>query len=332
MLLGITQAAADPPIDRAKAAVEASDYLTAKTALGEALAAGTNSPDQLAEVYRLTGIVTGALGDTDASTDAFTRCLALAPKATLPPGTSPKIAKPFATAQAYFTKHEPLKIKTETAAEPAAVTVIVVSDPLKMIARVQAVFSVDAGAEQTLEQASAKQTKIALPKGKRLDIRIAALDSNGNHVAELGSVDVPIVIVGPATSGGVAKPRVVVTRPSTPAKPRPLYLRWWLWGAATVAVAGAGVYFGLDAVSAKNDLDELNATSSNHTFDEAKDVESHARRSVLLTNIALGTAGGLAVVTAILYLTRPTTKPQERRVVLAPLRDGGAAIVFGGGF
>jgi hypothetical protein len=329
-LLGITQAAAEPPLDRAKAAVEASDYLAAKTALAEALAAGSSSPDQLAEIYRLTGIVAGALGETTAAVDAFTRCLALAPKAELPPGTSPKIAKPFATAQAYFKTHEPLKIKTETTADPPAVTVIVVSDPLAMIARVEATVIVDGKPEQKLERPGSARTTIELPAGKRLDLRIAALDAKGNHVAELGSTDVPIVIVGPS-AGGVKPDPVAVTKPAAPVKQRPLYLRWWLWGSVTIAVAGAGVYFGIDAVRTKNDLDALTADSINHTFAEAKSVESHARRSVLLANIAFGTAGGLAIVTTILYLTRPHPRAQEHRVTVTPVRGGGA-VVFGGVF
>ena len=105
-------------IDNAKAAVDRSDYLAAKTALQQALDAGGYTPDQLAEIYRLSGIVSGALGDAQAATQAFERCLALAPKATLPPGTSPKIMKPFEAAQAFYKSHQRVEVKTETATEP----------------------------------------------------------------------------------------------------------------------------------------------------------------------------------------------------------------------
>ena len=62
-------ATADTPLEAAKAAVDASDYLTARTQLDAIVAAGASGPDELAEVYRLTGIVAGALGDAKAATD-----------------------------------------------------------------------------------------------------------------------------------------------------------------------------------------------------------------------------------------------------------------------
>jgi hypothetical protein len=55
----------------ARAAVDASDYLAARGALDKALAAGKASPDDLADIYRMKGIVEAALGNTAAATTAF---------------------------------------------------------------------------------------------------------------------------------------------------------------------------------------------------------------------------------------------------------------------
>jgi hypothetical protein len=330
-------AAADP-LDTARSQVAASDYLNARGSLDAAFATGTNNPEQVAEIYRLRGIVNGALGDAKAAQDAFQRCLALSPKAELPPGTSPKMARPFAAALDYFKKRQPLQIKQETASNPPSVTVTIASDPLAMIAKVEVSVKVDGAAEQKLEGTGTDKVTITLPTGSRLDLRIAAVDDKGNHLAELGSADVPIVIIGPARIG---KPDELVTKPLEPKRPpkpvheRPLYWKWWLWGGGAVVFAGAATYFGIDGLLAKGDLEDLNADSPNHSFDEAKDLESRARRGFLVANIGYGVAGALAITSVILFLTEPDAPAKEsrdqKRVTAIPL-TGGGAIIFGGHF
>lgn len=331
-----TSAAADTPLETARAAVESSDYLTARSSLAAALASGANSPDEMIEIYRLTGIVAGALGDAQAASDAFLRGLALTPKITLPVGTSPKITRPFATAQTYYRSHEPLRIKTETTASPPSITVVIASDPFTMVAKAQVTIVVDGGAEQKLEGTGTDRISIALPIGARLDLRVAALDDKGNRLVELGSKDVPIVIVG---AGGATATKVARRVPPPPPAPRapeharPIYLQWWLWGGATVVFGGAATYFGMSAISAKNDLDHLNMTSQNHTFDEAKDLEQTARTRVLLTNIGIGVAAACGVTAGILYLTRPRVVTERRVTTLTPVPiQGGGAVVLGGQF
>lgn len=320
------------PLDDAKTAVEASDYLKAKAALAEALASGTNGRDDLAEIYRLSGIVAGALGDPKGATAAFQRALSLSPSVALPRGTSPKIGRPFAAAQDLAKKAGgPLEIKSETQEDPPAVTVIVVADPLQMIARVRATVVVDGKPEQSFDRPASERTMIELPVGARLDVRVAVLDEKGNRLAELGSRDVPIVIIGKAPP---PPPPVVIApikKPPPPARaPRPLYMKWWLVGGVAIAFGAAGTYFGIDAVLAKRELDDLNRNSAEHDFSEAQDVESRARRSVLFTNIGYGAAGALAVTAAVLYLTEPRARRGERLTV-APVRGGGA-LVLGGRF
>lgn len=327
-----SRAHADPTLDSAKAAVDDSDYLTARTQLGQLIDRGGNSPEDMAEIYRLTGIVAGALGDAKLATAAFQKCLALAPKATLPPGTSPKITRPFAEAQAFWKTHEPLKIKAETSAEPPAVTLDVVSDPLDMIARARVVASVDKGAPTTIEKPAAAELTISLPPGARIDLRVIALDEKGNRLAEVGSVDVPIVIVGSrAVAVRPAKPpppKKIVD--AAPRSPRPVYLKWWLWGGVAVAFAGGATYFGWQAREAKLELDDLNAHSVNHGFDEAKDVERRGKRDALLTNIGFGAAGAFAVAATILFLTEPRAREEQRTTTITPVPlTGGGAVVLG---
>jgi tetratricopeptide (TPR) repeat protein len=327
-------AIAEPPLERAKTAIDQSDYFSARSALDEALRSGSNKPDELAEIYRLGGYVAGALGDAKAAKAAFERCLTLAPNSALPAGTAPKIIKSFVAAQEALKAKKPLEIKTETTVDPPAVTIEVVEDPLKMIVKVQATFVVDGKPEDKLEKDVAEKVTIELPKGKRIDLRVAALDEHGNQLAELGSKSVPIVIVGKGEPGAVViePPPPKSTKPVEPYEARPLYLQWWLWGGASVVFVGLGGYFGVSAILARNELQDLGDESGNHPFDRVKSVEDRARRNVLLTNIGLIAGGAFAVTAGVLYLTRPK-QPTERRMAVTPSVDRNAAgVVLGGTF
>ena len=247
------------------------------------------------------------------------------------------ITRPFAAAQEFYKKAEPLKLKQETTVTPPSIGVIVASDPMQMIARIQVTVKVDNAAENRLDNKFAGQDRIefALPTGARLDLRVTALDEKGNRLAELGSADVPIVIVGSAKPDPkqvvIVPPIKGTTKPATPARERPLYWKWWLWGGGAVVFAGAATYFGVDGLRAKSDLEDLNADSPNHSFDEAKDLERRARRGFLFANIGYGVAGALAITATILFLTEPDKPSRETRVTAVPV-DGGGAIVLGGHF
>ena len=86
------------------------------------------------------------------------------------------------------------------------------------------------------------------------------------------------------------------------------------------------------ALTAKNDLGELNATSPGHTFDEAKELESTARTRVLLTNISYGAAAVCGLAAVILYVTRPRAMTERRTAIVPVPVGGGGAIVLEGSF
>jgi tetratricopeptide (TPR) repeat protein len=321
----------DAGLARARAALDQSDYLAARDALSKTLAAGDSDRAALVEIYKMTGIVAGALGERDAATEAFERMLALDPKASLPAGTSPKIARPFAAAQAYFRKHERLAITVDTTASPPAVIVTTTSDPLAMIERVRAIARIDGGRDEANEQPADKVVTIELRAGKRIDVRVVALDAHGNRLLEVGTEDVPVVIVADAATKQPADvPRDRVTpAPAKPARQRSLIAKWWLWGGVAVAFAGTAGYFAYDARAATDELDRLNADSSNHQFTEAMDVEKRARRDVLFANIGFGVAGAAAIIATILFLTEPGDPPRERSITATPVpvQGGGAVVV-----
>ncbi len=327
----------DAELDAARKAVESSDYLAARSSLQTALADGSASPDELGEIYKLTGIVEGALGNTVAAKNAFARWLALDPKGALPAGTSPKITRPFNAAS---TATAPLKVKTETSSDPPEVTLVVISDREQLIATARVFVRADGGPEYEVDgsghdRARNAQDRITMPMphGHRLDLRVQGLDRHGNRVVELGSTEVPIVITGatpePAATAPLAhQPAAHPPRPIEPPKQRAVLLRWWLWGSVAVAFAGAGTYFGVLARSNKNELDTIDANSSAHDFNDATSLATRIRYELLAFNVGIAAGGAFAIGAAILFATRPH---YEQHVAIVPA-PGGGSIVIGGAF
>ena len=333
LLTTLAEVAYADALSDGRKAVEGSDYLAARPLLEAALKAGTAGPADLAEIWKLTGIIEGALNNAAAAEKAFARWLALEPRGSLPPGTSPKIKRPFDAAQEQAKKQGKLEAKAETADDPPAVTLVVVNDPQQMIVGAKVYFMADRKPEEKLEADGSERVTIELGTGKRIDLRMHAVDEYGNRVVELGSKDVPIVI----TSSGQAKQidpedrDLLVKKKREPETPRPWYFQWWTWGAATVVFTGVGGYFAYRTRSDLHELDRLNANSLAHPWSDAQEVESSARTNLLVTNIAAGAAGAFAVGTIILYLTRPDLDGGEVNATIKPTGDG-AAVVFGGRF
>jgi hypothetical protein len=335
-MLGAGVARADDALASAHKAIDDLDYATARTQLAAARDAGGLGPADVAELYRLTGVVSASIGDAAAATDAFGRWLALVPKASLPAGTSPKIMRPFTAAARAADKRGALEVKVETAANPPVLTVIAVNDPLHMAARAHVVFTADGGGEQTKDVAlTGERTAIALPAAGRIDARVAALDDHGNHLIELGSKDVPIVIVGERPAPVVAKAPAAPTVTATAAPiaaartaPVPVYRRWWPYAGAAAVFGGAAGYFAYRTHNDANDLRAITNQSSLHTFAEAKTIEDRGHRDALITNVGLGVAGAFAITAGIMYVLgrRDHTETQLAALPVA----GGATFVVGG--
>ena len=320
----------------ARKAVDGSDYPTAKTALDTALKAGTAGPADLAEIYKLSGMVEAALGNAQGATVLFAKWLSLDPKASLPDGTSPKLKRPFDAAATQAKKTGPIEAKAETEDDPPAVTLVVVNDPHKLIVGAKVYFRVDKRPEQQLAaDADGQRIKIELETGKRLDLRLHAVDAYGNRVVELGSKDVPLVITSSGQNKVIIDPKSgePVTIAPEPQAPRSWYAQWWVWGIATGVSAGVGGFFAWRTREDVQDLKTLNANSYAHPWADAQAVESRARRNMLVTNISAGVTGAFAIGTLILFFTRPTPQETHTRATITPTPiPGGGAVVLGGHF
>jgi hypothetical protein len=333
--VGETRVAADPALDRARAAFGTSDYMAARTALADALAAGDNGKDDLVEIYKLDATIAAGLGSGSAAVDAFERVLVLAPDTTLAKGTSPKITRPFATAQAWLKTTQPLAIKVDTESSPPSLSVHVVSDPLHMIASARVIARVDGGAERTLDHPTAQDggdLAFALPVGRRIEVRAIARDDPGNRLAEVGTADVPRVVIGPEST---ATPHVVATITPAPVveHQRPVYFAWWLWAGASIAAASGGLAAVVGVYNARSELQRDALAGKPESV--AQPVVDRGSRDAVLANVAFAGAGVFAVGSAILLATRHGGRGREddRHAHLAPAAGpGGPAVVLEGRF
>jgi len=328
-LVSAGTARADGALARARKAFDDLDYPEAETALGEAIAEGGHKPAEMIEIYKLSGIVAASVGDGKAATEWFKRLLALSPTASLPSGVSPKIGKHFGAAQAFIKSKEPLSVKNETSSDPPSVTVVIESDPMEMIAKASVTFVVDGKPERTLDGEGTDKIKIDLPHGHRIDLRITVLDGHKNHLVEMGTREVPIVITGAEEKPAVPKQKVV--KHEKPRAPLPWYFKWYLWAGAGVVFSGTATYFGLEARSDAKALQDVFDHDVEHSQAESYAIEDRARRNVLFTNISFGLAGAFALGAGVLYLLEPKQRDvtPPTGVSLAPMQGGGTLVVEG---
>jgi hypothetical protein len=329
---------ADDSLAQARAAVKASDYPGARSALAAAVAAGHASPSGLAELYELSGIVEAALGNNKGATVAFVHWLVLDKNAMLPPGTSPKIVRPFDAARTQAATLPVVAIDVKTTADPPQVAIAVAADPLHMLYRARVYVAADDQPEHVLEdELTEGRVAIELPPAKRLAVRIAMLDQHGNHAVEQGTEDAPIIVIGPEsttpTPNVKVKVAVAATAPSPPPPPpaAPLYRQPWLWTAVgAVGLGGASIGFGVAASSAAAELRQLNATSSQHLFSQAQAVQARGDRDAVLCNAGFIAAGGAALAATVLYLIEHHGHRRSELHVGGAVSHGGATLAIGG--
>jgi tetratricopeptide (TPR) repeat protein len=318
---------AEARLDGARAQIANSDYGNAQPLLAEALASGEYRRDDLVELYKLTGIAAGALGDTDAATDAFAHALALAPDTQLPPGTSPKIKRPFTAAAQQLagrTLRATARARRGAAAtdrEPADTLALVLDDdPLAMVVGAVVTIVVDRAAPRVVTAPRATSTSaitVALPAGDHVEVRAALVDARGNRLLELA----PITLEHPPAPTGVAPATLTASAAA------PIYLRWYTYAAPTAVALAFAVGYGLATRSATNDLSALLADAPRHTYAQALAIDDRAHRDAHDASVAFGITAGFAAVTAAVA-TYDVLRARPRRteqLTIAPTR-GGAAI------
>jgi hypothetical protein len=282
---------------RAQAAVDAVDYDTAKKLVARAFAAGGMVPGELARAHRFAGEVAAAVGDEGQAREHFVRWILLDPRAALAPGVSPKIAAAFEAARKETEKLGGLRVSAKIERAPGrAVVVVDAQDPVDLITTVHVRTASAEGSER------GKRVELPAVDGETVHATVTALDKDGNEIwkDELRAA----ALVKPETGGGI-----------------PGWARWPTWAVVAGVAGGAGVYFGLQVGKAEDDLQALHDDSTNHTYDEARDIEDRGKRNALFTNVSFGLAGAAAAAAVLTFVLEPRG-PVE--VVPAPAPGGGS--------
>jgi hypothetical protein len=281
---------------RAQAAVDAVDYDTAKKLVARAFAAGGMVPGELARAHRFAGEVAAAVGDEGSAREHFVRWILLDPRASMAPGVSPKISAAFEAARKDTEKLGPMTLVARVErSEGKAVVIVDAQDPVDLIARVQ----VRTGAGELSERG----LRVELPAVDRevVHATVTALDKDGNELWKDELRAAPLI--KPEKSDGSSR-----------------WIAIGALGGLAVVAGGLGGYFGSQVGTAEDDLAALHADSSNHTYDEAKDIEDRGKRNALLANLSFGVAGAAAAAAILTFVLVPG--PVE--VAGAPTAGGGS--------
>jgi hypothetical protein len=318
VVAGLRPAAADSPrLDQARRAVEEVRYDEARSLLVQALRDGGNRPAAMIEIYELSATTAIVLGQKDLAEQYYRRLLALKPDATIADDVAPKLREPFVAAQAYMAANGRLQARLHRAPD-GRIDAVVTADPLGMAVGATLVVGGIAGPPTPLADRRASMT----PTGGFEAVVI--LDENGNQLVSI-----------PASAATDAPPPPPVVRPVPPPRDRPssrsvpIYRRTLFWAIPTVVAAGIGIGFALDASSANSTLQEILDNSEDHTLEDAEHVRRRRDSSAQTANISFAVAGAFAVVTTIVFLTRPSSR--DAKVIVAPTAGDGAVglSVFG---
>ena len=339
--------AANPYLERARKQLDDLKYDEAASSLEQALRQGESGPKELAEIYQLSAQVAAARGDDAAAEDYFKHLLALAPETRLPAGVSPKIAAPFENARAFIDQRLPISVRWEKDPSGPAVRVLVDADPLSMVHGAEVIWTED-GAPKRVTKSGTAPFEVTVPSKKKLAVRIAAIDDFGNRIAEFGTQRKPLVIDTSGDGELIGKPGGDDGGPAEAdddSGERPVFAKWWLWGGVAVVAAGAGTYFGLDVVKAKDQIEELNRRTQDPEdpvqYSEAQAIQKRGERSAILANVTFGVAGAAAVAAVILYVTEPKgartpavdqAKAKRESRLMPALGSGQVGVVWTGSF
>ncbi|GAB4558433.1 MAG: hypothetical protein Tsb0020_03410 [Haliangiales bacterium] len=302
----------------ARQALDELQYRKALRALRRAVESGENDPAAIRDVYRMLGEVQASLGKPKLAVGHFRSLLTLDPSADLAPGVSPKLREPFDEAKQ--AAPEAIAIRCRTDADSGEVRLDVDSDPLAMIAGARIAYRVDGGAVELLEARGDGSRTVRIPTTGEVALVCTAIDTHGNQLLSIGTWEEPLRLAPPAPA--------IAPGPSardTPAPSTPVYARWYLWGAATVAAAGAGGYFAWQSQRDQDELDRINQDSANYSFSEALAVEDRAKQNALIANISFAVAGTFAAATLLSLVLAPDPPSGEAAGAASARRHGAAA-------
>jgi hypothetical protein len=321
-LAGVPLEGGNVHLARARAEVDRLQYAAARTSLERALKAGGSTPAETREILLLSAEVAATLGDHSAAERAYRQLLALDPRAQLPPGTSPKLVRPFAAARAAMRGRGGLVVRQEHAggARPT-VTLVVTRDPLRQVAGARLRCRTESGTTSVRTATGTRRITLPVPHAGRVEVVLSALDRHGNRLVDLAPVEVtgPVADAGPA-GAGLGAPGDATHSRGPPAGP--LFPRWILWtAAATTLFVASGITFGVLADDTQNEIIRMQDSSRGHYYSDLLAARRRGDWEAIVTNVSFGVAAAGALVIGSYYLWRLHRRTRTQ-VIAAPVRAG----------
>ena len=308
----------------ARGEIEKLQYDSARASLDHALKSGKSTPAETREIYLLAAEVAATLGDRSGAEKLYRTLLALDPSTQLPPGASPKLARPFAAARAAMRGRGALAVQQEQSSGPTpTVTLVVVSDPLALVAGARVHTQTPAGAASTHVAKGTGRITLRLPRAPRIEVLLSAIDKHGNRLVDVG----PFVVHGPPGAGGPLEPTGPgpVGPAPAPAPRGPLFPRWIVWTAGVTAVfVASGITFGVLASKTQDDINRIQANSRQHTYSELLAAKRRGDWESIVANASFGAIGAGVLVITSYYLFR-LHRRTKARVIGVPV-PGGAVL------
>lgn len=311
MVSSVAWAEPNPELDKAKSEIEMVQLDAASQSLTRALDRGGNTPEQLAEIYRLRGEVAVGRSQKDEAVAAFVQLIVVDPDAKLGELVSPKIKELFDLAKLQIGDKPPLVVSHQVDVDPAIkIHLRIERDAYAVVKSAQVQYRTADGAARKAIGEGAGTIAIALAENAVTGAVLHVLDARGNRVRsiDLGDMSVASPNTGGVGSGsgvtaGVGGGAGLGSGSEREPGEHPLYRKWWTWAAVTGAFAATGVGFTFARSSARGDLDDILANDGDHFLSDAQDARDRVNRYAAVMGIGYGLAGAAAIVGTILVLT-----------------------------
>jgi tetratricopeptide (TPR) repeat protein len=207
-------------------------------ALENMLHRGRNPPSMVADIYRLEGEMANDAQNPTMATQAFEKLLSLDPDFALPGNATPAARTSLEEAKTHVVP------PPASPDQPLSLSVIVENDPSQMVSKI-AVWYRHHGSKKFSSISRVGGGELVIPgldlpgddTGYRVEYFVTGLDSWGNVITSIGSIQAPLSFPVLSTEE-VA--RIADAQ-------RPWYKRPWPWvlvGVGVIAVGGAAGYFG----------------------------------------------------------------------------------------
>ena len=319
----------------------------ADTKLQALLSRRGNSRPMLLRILELQGVVAGSRRNGAKAQQVFRTLLTIDPGHELGGSYAPRVTTPFYEAKAWVGRNGHLEVTeaapTLTQDSVSELAVAVKADPMHLVKAVRLYWRVDngswSGSTKSVPNVGVYRFAVS---ARALDWWAQALDDREAELSEIGSEAQPLSASVPSVPAASDVPVAMpVTTPPAPAGVNDaaaagapigkeaavaekanrssvtaagVGIAPWAVAGGAVAVAGVGVYFGVNSQNARNILDAAAAgptDSQGHviglTQARAQVLDQRARSYAVVADALFATAGTAAVVAVLVYFVGSRT-------------------------